>query len=91
MPGDNCAVLGCGSCRRKNGIGIFKLPKEEHKQWREDWLNELTKSREVDADLRERIKKNKVFICERHFDAEEIEICKSNDQYKPVFRVVVCT
>ena len=26
MPGVNCSVLGCGSCRRSKGIGIFKLP-----------------------------------------------------------------
>ena len=26
MPGVNCAVIGCGSCRRTKGIGIFKLP-----------------------------------------------------------------
>ena len=25
MPGVNCAVIGCGSCRRTKGIGIFKL------------------------------------------------------------------
>ena len=46
MPGDNCAVVGCGSCRRSKGIGIWKLPaprNEEYKKWRVDWLNELTK------------------------------------------------
>ena len=26
MPGVNCSVLDCGSCRRSKGIGIFKLP-----------------------------------------------------------------
>ena len=26
MPGVNCSVLDCGSCRRLKGIGIFKLP-----------------------------------------------------------------
>ena len=53
MPGDNCAVVGCGSCRRSKGIGIWKLPaprNEEYKKWRADWLNELTKSRKVDDD-----------------------------------------
>ena len=26
MPGVDCAVVGCGSCRGTKGIGIFKLP-----------------------------------------------------------------
>ena len=26
MPGDNCAVFSCGSCRNTKGIGIWKLP-----------------------------------------------------------------
>ena len=26
MPGDNCAVFGCGTFRRMKGIGIWKLP-----------------------------------------------------------------
>ena len=49
MPGEKCAVLGCGSCRRTKGIGIWKLPytrDEAHKKWREDWLSEITKTRE---------------------------------------------
>ena len=49
MPGDNCAVFGCGSCRRTKGIGIWKLPAakdEAHKKWRDDWLSEITKTRD---------------------------------------------
>ena len=26
MPGRNCAVFGCGSCRPTKGTGIWKLP-----------------------------------------------------------------
>lgn len=51
MAGDNCAVFGCGSCRRTKGIGIWKLPAakdEAHKKWRDDWLSEITKTREID-------------------------------------------
>ena len=36
--GENCAILGCGSCRRTKGIGIWKLPApkdEAHKKWRD--------------------------------------------------------
>ena len=37
MPGENCAILGCGSRRRTKGIGIWKRPApkdEAHKKWR---------------------------------------------------------
>ena len=58
MPGDNCSVFGCGSCRRTNGIRMWKLPapkNEAHQRWRENWLNELTKSRVVDAEFKKQI------------------------------------
>ena len=46
MPGVNCAVIGCGSCRRTKGIGIFKLPSakdDKHKRWRDEWLENSRK------------------------------------------------
>ena len=79
MPGENCAVWGCGSCRRTKGIGIWKLPSaknEGHMKWRNDWLNEITKTRVIDQDFRWLIANDRVFACEKHFDPEDIEICK---------------
>ena len=79
MPGNNCAVFGCGSCRRTNGIGIWKLPfprNEEYKKWRQEWLSELTKTCEVDKDFQKQIEADRVFTCEKHFNPENIEICK---------------
>ena len=77
MPGINCSILGCGSSRRMKGIGIFQIPAENvHKEWRERWLSEITKSRVVDADFRRQISKNKVHTCEKHFHETDIEICK---------------
>ena len=79
MPGDNWAVFGCGSCRRTKGIGIWKLPAakdEANKKWREDWLSEITKTRVLDQEFRKRIESDKVFTCEKHFETEDIEICK---------------
>ena len=58
MPGVNCAVVGCGSCRGTKGIGIFKLPSakdDKHKRWRDEWVGELKKTREVDKDFRRKI------------------------------------
>ena len=80
MPGDNCAVFGCRSSRREKRIGIWKLPAakdEEHKKWREDCLREITKMQEIDQDFRKRIESDKVFTCEKHFEADDIEICES--------------
>ena len=39
MPGVNYAVVGCGTCRRTKGIGIFKLSatkNDKYKRWREE-------------------------------------------------------
>ena len=54
-------------------MGIWKLPNakdEDHKKmiWREDWLGEITKTREVDRD--------KVFTSEKNFHCEDIETSK---------------
>ena len=79
MPGDNCAVFGCGSWRRSKGIGIWKLPaarNAEYKKLREEWLSELTKTRVLDAEFRKLIDNDKVYTCEKHFDPNDIEICK---------------
>ena len=79
MPGNNCAVVGCGSCRRSKGIGIWKLqtPRNDaHKKWRDDWLNEMTKTREADKEFQKLIDTDRVFTCEKHFASDDIEICK---------------
>lgn len=79
MPGVNCSVFGCGSCRRTKGLGIFKLPvakDDAHQKWRNEWLGELTKARQIDRDFREQIENDKVHTCEKHFKPEDIEICK---------------
>ena len=74
MPGENCCVVGCGTNRRHKGVGIFKLPSEEN--WRTKFLNEITKSRDLDKHFKGLIEKDAVFTCERHFKVEEIVECK---------------
>ena len=54
MPGDNCSVFGCVTCRRSKGIGKWKLPaarNEAYRKWRKDWLSELTRYRVADKDF----------------------------------------
>ncbi|KAL9952997.1 hypothetical protein ACROYT_G040339 [Oculina patagonica] len=89
MPGDNCSVFGCGSCRRIKGIGIWKLPAtkdEAHKKWREDWLAEITRTRESDHDFKALLVNDRVFTCEKHFEAEDIEIFHSKKMTKKKLR-----
>ena len=85
MPGANCAVFGCGSSRyRKLGqaedISIFKLPNpnknEIFYQWNKEILNIITRDRVVTSDFRERIQKNNIYICEKHFELGDFYVCK---------------
>ena len=81
MPGENCAVFGCGTCRRHKGASLWKLPAlkdEEHKKWRSEWLALITRTRTVDEDFRRQIENDKIFTCEKHFRPEDLETCKYN-------------
>ena len=75
--GDNCAVVNCGTNRQTKGIGVLKLPsKKLHRGWRREWLNEITKTRTVDAHFKNKVETDTVYTCERHFAEEDVEICK---------------
>ena len=85
MPGANCCIPECGTCRRHEGIGLFKIPKKksedsynfkEHEKWRVALINEVTKVREVDKDFQNQLDKGNVSICERHFKSDNIDHCK---------------
>ena len=49
---------------------------EANKKWREEWLQQITRSRVIDHHFKELIAKDRVFTCEKHFKPEDIEICK---------------
>ena len=79
MPEVICAIVGYGTSRRTKGIGIFKLPaakNDKYKRWREEWLSKITKTRVIDKAFREKKLNDTVYICEKHFKAENIESCK---------------
>ena len=73
MPGVNCSVLGCVSCRRLKRLENFKLPAAKGKE-RNEWLGKVTKAQEIDQDFREQII-NKTTKCEDE-RPKNIEICK---------------
>ena len=79
MPGENCAIFGCGTCRNQSIYGIFKIPSPKddfNKKWREEMLSLITRDRIVDAKFKLQIEKNRVFICEKHFAADQLYYCK---------------
>lgn len=79
MPGSNCCIVGCGSSRRKQNLGIFKLPKavnSEYSKWRADLLEIILRTRELDVDFKQQIQDDKISICELHFKPEDLDICK---------------
>ena len=78
MPGANFSVYGCSTSRENVGVGIFKLPNPSRSEFyrNREILNEITKGRQIDEAFRNRIKKNQVYICERHFLPGEIYECK---------------
>ena len=81
MPGANCALFGC-STSRKSDLSLFKLPspargdREEtatlKNNARTEWLRVILRTREMTPDLKQRIDKNEIYVCERHFKAEVI-------------------
>ena len=75
MPGANCALLQCGTCRRHK-LSIFKIPNREgyfYEEWRTKILNVLIKYRVKDNKLKEKIKAGTVYIYKRHFQETDIE------------------
>ena len=79
MPGANCAIFGCATSRRHTGVGIFLIPRREDKlsqKTRDAWIEIITKDREIDDKLKRQIENRLLYICEKHFEAESIDICK---------------
>ena len=75
MPGANCSIFGCNSNRKNTKIGILKVPSgddEFNKKWREQLVDIVTKDRVIDAGLRVQIEKRTIRICEKHFDASQL-------------------
>ena len=79
MPGKNCAFFGCPTSG-KHKLSIFKIPtirtddsKETaslKRKARQEWHRLILRTREMTAELKQRIEANNIFICERHFKPE---------------------
>ena len=67
----NCSIFGCSTSRRHSGISIFKIPSGEDdlsRKTQEQWVNQITRNRVIDADLRRQINERKLHVCEKHFE-----------------------
>lgn len=78
MPGRNCAFPGCtvSHTEKHKGITVFKIPgrrDEFYSTWRKTMCDVLSRYRQMDTLLKQRIEKGLVHICERHFPPEDIE------------------
>ncbi len=81
MPGANCALVGC-STSRKSDLSLFKLPfagqgdsevtVKLKTDARKEWLRVILRTREMTPQLKTKIEKNTIFLCERHFKPEVI-------------------
>ena len=63
MPGANCCIVGCGTCRRHK-LGIFQLPYDKpgdknHQECRENWLKAILSTREIDQTFKNQLKEGK--------------------------------
>lgn len=91
MPGSNCALFGCSTSRRHEH-SLFKIPTvnardSEHtaaskRKAREEWLRLVLRTREMDADLKQQIEANNIYICELHFKPE----CILTSEYLNILR-----
>ncbi len=80
----NCVFNECFTNRsNKSGkyrsIAFFKLTarkSEFYQNWKKDILNVVTKCRHADSDLKRPIQNGNIYICEKHFKQEDIEITR---------------
>ena len=79
----SCAIFGCGTSENKkneHGFSLFKLPARKtdfYIKWKSDILNVITKDRIVDHNFKHLIDNDRVWICEKHFKPEDIELTKT--------------
>ena len=64
--------------RKHTGIGIFRIPQgdELSKEPRQAWINVIMNDRVVDESLRIQIDNHSLYVCEKYFKKEEVELGK---------------
>ena len=82
MP-ENCAFYNCSHSRRHEGLSLFRIPNvkssdSEHTsqiktEARNAWKTAILRTRQETNELKERFRRNNIFLCEHHFEAEYID------------------
>ena len=75
MPGANCSIYGCGTSRRNKETPIFKVTNRKDEfslNWRQKLVDVVAKDRVVDVSLRKQINNNNLYICGKHFSANQL-------------------
>ena len=68
MPGENCCIVYCSASRRDSERSFFKLPsKRLYPEWRQQWIDIITRTRVLDEDFEGQIERDTVHVCDRHF------------------------
>ena len=80
--GEYCSIYGCSSSRKTKNLGIFTVPTKaaaaknpQISKWREELIGVVKRDRQ-DPELLALIAKDRVRICERHFDEKQYWTCK---------------
>lgn len=81
MPGGNCCINGCPMSRRYKNVSLFKIPARSGEpatnRWRMNMIDTVKKYiKTFDAAFKERLKNNRVYICEKHFTEDQLWHCK---------------
>ena len=88
MPGANCSIKCYSTSRRTKRISIFKVLKASNvtqEEWRNELVNVITRDREIDQDLRRQIKDDRLHICEKHLNTDDMYPCKYFFPFFPVY------
>ena len=86
MPGSNFAFPQCTVSRYKlhDGVTIFKVPNRKgdyYQNSRKNILSVLQRYTETDKLLREKYQNGDIYICEKHFAQEDIELTSKYNSY----------
>lgn len=75
----NCVFPGCGVQRipKYDGIGLFRVTSRKgdfYEEWRNKLIRLILQYRVMkEQELREKVMKGNVYICEKHFSPQDIE------------------
>ena len=65
MPGKNCCIVYCSASRR-DSESFFKLPsKRLYPEWRQQWIDIITRTRVLDEDFEGQIERDTVHVCDK--------------------------